>query len=62
MASPELYPSAGIPFTGMEVYMLNRVSVSAPYTLVKVMNCPTGAMAPLSVRTNMLLSDSLSKR
>ena len=45
IAWPEVYPSAGEPFTFIEVYILKRLMLSGPYTRFNVINCVIGAIS-----------------
>src|SRR5690606_27353335 len=62
IASPVLYPEAGVAFTVIELYKLYLETDSGPITLFKVINVPTGAIFPSLLRTKMELRDSGSVR
>ena len=59
MASPELYPGAGIALTPIELYILKRLSDSAPYTFVRFTNWLNGAISPFAIRTKVLSSEGI---
>lgn len=49
-------------FTAMELYMLKRLSDSAPYVRVSVTNWLRGAISPFDIRTKVLPSEASSRR